>query len=100
LLEPLLPPALPGGRPREVSLKRVVNAILYIVRSGCAWRLLPHEFPSWQTVYGYFAGNRFGSADGETVTDEIALNPSQFRERSAPEVLSVCFKKCQKAAKG
>lgn len=46
--------ALPGGRPREVSLRRVINAILYFVRSGCAWRLLPHEFPAWQTVYGYF----------------------------------------------
>ena len=46
--------AFPGGRPREVSLRRVINAILYFVRSGCAWRLLPHEFPAWQTVYGYF----------------------------------------------
>ena len=35
-------------------MRRVINAILYFVRSGCAWRLLPHEFPAWQTVYGYF----------------------------------------------
>jgi putative transposase len=49
-----LPEALPGGRPRKVILRHVANAILYIARSGCAWRLLPHEFPPWQTVYGYF----------------------------------------------
>lgn len=54
LLCPLLPLALSGGRPRKVSLRKVINAILYITRSGCAWRLLPHEFPAWQTVYGYY----------------------------------------------
>jgi putative transposase len=50
----LLPAALTGGRPRTTSLRKVINAILYVARSGCAWRLLPHEFPAWQTVYGYY----------------------------------------------
>jgi len=54
LLEPLIPPAKPGGRPREVCIREVVNAISYVLRSGCAWRMLPHDFPAWQTVYGYF----------------------------------------------
>ena len=54
LISPLLPGGLPGGRPRKTSLRKLVNAILYIVRSGCAWRLLPHGFPAWQTVYGYY----------------------------------------------
>ena len=53
-ISPLLPCALPNGRPRKISLRRLLNAILYLVRSGCAWRLLPHEFPVWQTVYGYY----------------------------------------------
>jgi Putative transposase of IS4/5 family (DUF4096) len=39
-----------GGRPRIHSLREIVNAIFYLVRSGCAWRLLPREFPPWQTV--------------------------------------------------
>ena len=43
-----------GGRPRVHSLREIVNAIVYLVRSGCAWRLLPREFPPWQTVYHYF----------------------------------------------
>ena len=53
-----LPPWLPApktqGRPRTVCLRDVVDAIRYVLRSGCAWRLLPHDFPCWQTVYGYF----------------------------------------------
>jgi len=54
LLEPLLPAAKPGGRPRSVDLREVVNAMLYLLRGGCAWRLLPHEFPPWGTVWIYF----------------------------------------------
>src|SRR5688572_6500581 len=50
----LLPPAKPGGRPRATDLREVVNALLYLVRSGCQWRLLPHEFPPWRTCYNYF----------------------------------------------
>lgn len=54
LLEPLIPPAKPGGRRRTVDMREVVNGICYVLRSGCAWRMLPHEFPPWSTVYGYF----------------------------------------------
>ena len=54
LLEPLLPAARPGGRPRSADLREVVNGLLYLLRSGCAWRLLPHEFPPWGTVWSYF----------------------------------------------
>ena len=51
LIEDLIPPAKPGGRPREVSMREVLNAIMYVLRSGCAWRLLPHDFPKWNIVY-------------------------------------------------
>src|SRR5512144_442061 len=54
VVEPLLPAAKPGGRPRTTCLRRVINAILYVLRSGCQWRLLPTEFPPHQTVYEYF----------------------------------------------
>ena len=54
ILEPLIPPAKPGGRPRKVCMREIVNAIFYVLRSGCAWRMLPHDFDAWQTVYGYF----------------------------------------------
>ncbi|MFN8454470.1 MAG: IS5 family transposase [Anaerolineae bacterium] len=57
ILEPLLLAVLnlsDRGRPRQVELREIVNAIFYVLRTGCAWRLLPHDFPAWQTVYGYF----------------------------------------------
>src|SRR5579862_1586552 len=53
-LEPLLPVPAAPGRPRLHALREILNSIFYIVRSGGAWRLLPHEFPPWQTVYHYF----------------------------------------------
>jgi putative transposase len=53
-LAPHLPCPLHPGRPRIHRLREILDAIFYIVRSGCAWRLLPHEFPPWQTVYHYF----------------------------------------------
>lgn len=60
-LEPHIPPAKPGGRPRGQDMREVVNGILYVLRSGCAWRLLPHDLPKCKTCWYYF--DRF-SADG------------------------------------
>ncbi len=60
-LEPLLPPARPGGRPRSVDLREVINGILYVLRSGGGWRHLPHDLPNWRTCWFYF--DRF-SQDG------------------------------------
>jgi transposase len=54
VLEPLIPPAKPGGRPRSVDLREIVNALRYVLRSGGAWRLMPHDLPPWETVYAYF----------------------------------------------
>lgn len=53
-IEPLIPAPKPGGRPREVDMREIVNAILYLVRAGCAWRMLPHNFPPWGTVHYYY----------------------------------------------
>jgi len=54
LIEPLLPKAKHGGRPRTVDRRRVVHGILYLTRSGCSWRMLPRDFGPWSTVYDYF----------------------------------------------
>jgi putative transposase len=55
LLEPLIPPAKPGGRPRSVDMRRLLDGLFYVVRTGCQWRHLPPPpaFPKWQTVYWY-----------------------------------------------
>jgi len=54
LVAPLLPGPKPGGRPRTVDLREVMNAILYLASSGCQWRALPKDFPPMTTVQGYF----------------------------------------------
>jgi putative transposase len=69
LVNPFLSPGKPGGRPRKTDLREVVNALLYLVRSGCQWRLIPHEFPPWRTVYNYY---RAWIADG--TWDEICAS--------------------------
>jgi transposase len=54
LIEPLLPKPSRVGRPRTVCRRRIVDAILYVVRTGCQWRQLPHDFPKWGTIYDLF----------------------------------------------
>jgi putative transposase len=54
LIKGLIPAARSGGRPRTASNREILNAIFYVIRTGCAWRYLPNDFPKWQTVYEYF----------------------------------------------
>jgi len=61
VLEKVLPAAKATGRPRKYPLREMVNAMFYLVRSGCPWRYLPEGFPPWQTVYSLF---RAWEADG------------------------------------
>lgn len=70
LLEPMIPAARPGGRPRTHPTRELVDAMLYVLRGGIAWRALPHEYPPWQTVYHYF---RLWQRDGtwEAVNTEL-----------------------------
>src|SRR3954470_21308184 len=55
LLVPLIPPAKPGGRPRTTDMRRMLDGLFYLVRTGCQWRHLPPPpaFPPWRTIYGY-----------------------------------------------
>ncbi len=81
ILEPLLPLPPGGGRPRTTKMREVLNAILYLLRSGCAWDLLPHDFPPPGTVYGYFSRWR---RDGTITRIHEALRP-QVRVASEHE---------------
>jgi len=58
LIELVIPVAKRGGRPREVNMREVVNAMFYVTRSGCQWDMLPHDLPPKSTVYEYFAAWR------------------------------------------
>jgi putative transposase len=53
-LKPLIPDAKPGGRPRTVDIREVLNAIFYLLANGIKWRAMPHDLPKWQSVYSYF----------------------------------------------
>ena len=53
-LEPYLPPPSRRGRPRKHAVRLVLDAVFYVLRTGCQWRLLPREVPPWQTVYHWF----------------------------------------------
>src|SRR4028118_1692793 len=54
LIEPLLPQPKKTGRPREWSLRLILDGIFYLVRSGCSWRMLPEGYPPWPTVHDYY----------------------------------------------
>lgn len=92
VLEPLIPPAKPGGRPREVDIRAVLNAIFYLLRTGCQWRFLPRDFPPWTTVWTYFRNwrndgtwqtlhdalrDRVRQADGRQLSPSAAIIDSQ-----------------------
>lgn len=76
ILAPLLPAAKPGGRPRTADVREVINGIQYVLRTGCPWRMLPHDFPPWQTVYQYF---RRWKKDGTWEQVHEAIRPKVRR---------------------
>ena len=80
LLAPLLPKPKPGGRPRSVDLREVTNALLYLLRTGCPWRHLPHDLPPWGTVWAYFRAWR---DDGtlERLHDQLRTQARQVAGR-------------------
>lgn len=54
LIKHLVPDAKPGGRPEAYPKREILNGIFYLLRSGCSWRMLPHDLPPWRIVYHYF----------------------------------------------
>ena len=76
LLEPLILPAKPGGRPRSVNMREILNAIIYVTRGGGSWRMLPTDLPPWSTVHTYYRNWRL---DGVWIGIHGALR-SQVRE--------------------
>jgi putative transposase len=79
ILEPFIP-VYPGGRPRKVAMRDVVDAILYLVRTGCQWRFLPKDFPPKSTVWGYFNEWRHNGTL-ETIHDTLR---DRVRRREKP----------------
>jgi putative transposase len=72
ILEPLVPLVKFGGRRADHDRREIVNAILYALRTGCQWRMLPHDLPPWKTVYTYFRNWRVGGT-WKQIHDELRL---------------------------
>ncbi len=96
-LQSLIPPAKPGGRPRDSDMREILNAALYVLHRGGGWRRLPGDFPPWQTVYSYvrtwrkdgtwaalLAGLRQAARGGDErdVTLPTAIGESQQAQRT------------------
>jgi putative transposase len=75
-LEHLFPAPKPGGRPRKYSNRELADAVFYLLATGCAWRMLPHDFPPWDSAYGYF---RRWQRDGTWQRVHDALRQEQRR---------------------
>lgn len=82
ILEPMIPRTLPGGRPEEWSRRELVNAMFYVLKNGCTWRSLPHDFPPWSTVYSYFRKWRI-SGLWQQINDAIRPRVRKKAGRSA-----------------
>jgi putative transposase len=85
-MKPLLPTAKFGGRPRTTDEREVLNGVFYVLKSGCDWRMLPHDLPHDQTVYEYFSAWK---KDGtwkkvhDTLRHKLRLKPGEKKQPTA-----------------
>jgi transposase len=77
-----------GGRPRKYPLRRVTDAVLYVVKTGCQWRQLPINFPPWQTVYQQFRSWRL-QGRWERVTQSLREQGRKTGGRSATPTVAI-----------
>ncbi len=97
-LEPLIPAAKRGGRPRKTDMRAAMNAILYLLRTGCPWRYLPRDkFPPRSTVYNIF---RKFQRDGvwEAIWEELHMTLREERGREASPTAAIIDSQSLKAA--
>ncbi len=99
LIKPLIPPEKTGGKHRTVDMREIVNAIFYILRAGCSWRMLPHDLPPWPTVYSYFhRWRRKGIWEkiNDTLRRELRVAAGREEEPSAGIIDSQSIKTTEK----
>ena len=90
------------GRPAQVERRRIVNAILYILRTGCQWRMLPREFPHWSTVHScYWRWRRDGTLEKlhDALREEVRLKAGRMAQPSAVILDSQSIKTTEKGGR-
>ncbi len=103
ILAPLVPSVKRGGRPANHMRREVVNAILYVLRTGCQWEALPHDLPPWKTVYTYFRNWRL---DGtwqrihDTLREKTRRAEGRHPQASAAILDSQSAKTTEKGGRG
>ena len=101
IIEPLLPKAKQQGRgrKREIEEREIVNAILYLLKEGCQWRSLPHDFPHWSTVRTYFdrwKRKKVWHRLNQILREELRVQQGRERKPSAASIDSQSVKTTQK----
>jgi len=99
ILEPLIPAAKPGGRPRSVKMREVMNAIFYVEKTGCQWANLPGDFPPYSTVFDYY--NQWRKAKiwqvfNQTLREQVRLAEGRDETPSAAVLDSQSVKTTEK----
>jgi transposase len=101
IIEPLIARAQPRGRPREVDMRDVVNAILYVDRTGCQWRNIPADFPAWDTVYYHYRYMRktgIWKKAHDVLREKVRAKSGKEAMPSAAIIASQSVKMAQKGA--
>ena len=104
ILEPLIPPQGPYGRRREVDMRRVINAILYVLKTGCQWGMLPRDFPPKSTVYDSFrewqGSGGIWEKTHDVLREKLRLEEARNREASGGCLDSQSVRTTEKGGSG
>src|ERR1700674_3826088 len=99
LLEPMVPAAKPGGRPRTSNMREVVNAIFYVLKTGCQWENLPGDFPPYSTVFDYYnqwRKNKVWQQFNDALREQVRLSEGRAATPSAAVIDSQSVKTTEK----